>query len=279
MFTYSAFADEISPELKIQISELKKYGINHIEARGIDGKNISEYTPAQAREVKKVLDDNGFKLSALGSPIGKIQITDDFTPDLDSFKNLLELADIFETKYIRMFSFYMDLSKAEEYRDDVLARWTKYIDAAKGSGIILLHENEKGIYGDKAARCRDLLETLNCPYVRATFDPANFVQCRQDTLEAYDLLSDYIEYVHIKDAIWETGDVVPFGLGDGHAAELIKRLRAKNKDMFLSFEPHLGDFQGFADLEEKTVVKKEASGPEKFKIAYDAAEKIVKGEK
>ena len=93
------------------------------------------------------------------------------------------------------------------------------------------------------------------------------------------MLSDYIEYVHIKDAIWETGDVVPFGMGDGNAAELIKRLSAKNKDMFLSFEPHLGDFRGFADLEEETVVKKEASGPEKFKIAYDAAEKIVKGEK
>lgn len=215
LFIYSAFADEISPDLNVQMNELKKYNIRHIEARGINGKNISEYTPSEAKEIKKILDENGFLFSALGSPIGKIKITDNLEPELDRFKRLLELCAIFETRYIRMFSFFMESEKADVYRDEVLERWQKYIKAAKGSNIILLHENEKGIYGDTAIRCLDLLKTLDCDYVKATFDPANFVQCKVNTLEAFDMLKDYIEYMHIKDAVWENGEVVPAGEGEG----------------------------------------------------------------
>lgn len=277
MFTYSAFADEIASDLSIQITELKKHGMNHIEARGINGKNISSYTVAEIKEVKKILDDNNFKISALGSPIGKIQITDDFVPELEKFKNTLELAKALDTKYLRMFSFFMDTSKAEEYRDEVMERLSKYVEEAKGSGIMLLHENEKDIYGDTAERCLDIFKTLNSDILRATFDPANFVQCKEDTIKAYGLLKPYIEYMHIKDAKWENGEVVPAGMGDGNVAQILSLLKADNFSGFLSLEPHLGNFEGFADLEGGVTVKKEASGPDKFDIAYKALDKIVKG--
>lgn len=277
MFIYSAFADEISPDLNVQMNELKKYNIRHIEARGINGKNISEYTPSEAKEIKKILDENGFLFSALGSPIGKIKITDNLEPELDRFKRLLELCAIFETRYIRMFSFFMESEKADVYRDEVLERWQKYIKAAKGSNIILLHENEKGIYGDTAIRCLDLLKTLDCDYVKATFDPANFVQCKVNTLEAFDMLKDYIEYMHIKDAVWENGEVVPAGEGDGHIKEIISKLRDMKWAGFLSLEPHLANFVGFSDLEEGTEIKKEESDAGKFKIAYNAINKIISG--
>ena len=277
LFIYSAFADEISPDLNVQMNELKKYNIRHIEARGINGKNISEHTPSEAKEIKKILDENGFSFSALGSPIGKIKITDNLEPELDRFKRLLELCAIFETRYIRMFSFFMESEKADVYRDEVLERWQKYIKAAKGSNIILLHENEKGIYGDTAIRCLDLLKTLDCDYVKATFDPANFVQCKVNTLEAFDMLKDYIEYMHIKDAVWENGEVVPAGEGDGHIKEIIPKLRDMKWAGFLSLEPHLANFVGFSDLEEGTEIKKEESDAGKFKIAYNAINKIISG--
>mgnify|MGYP004517412571 CR=1 FL=1 len=276
MFTYSAFADEISPDLKEQIGVLKKYGINHIEARGIDGKNISDYTVSEAKEKKKILDDNGFKLSALGSPIGKINIDDPFEKELDKFKNTIELAHTFETKYIRMFSFFMDTNNAAQYRDEVLNRWAKYIDAAKGSGLVLLHENEKEIYGDTADRCVDLLETLNCDYVKATFDPANFVQCGEDTIECFKKLKNHIEYMHIKDAYTKDGYVVPAGGGDGNVEYILTELKNMGWSGFLSLEPHLGDFVGFAGLERDAAKKQTKSGPELFDIAYNALDTIVK---
>ncbi|NLB81070.1 MAG: sugar phosphate isomerase/epimerase [Clostridiaceae bacterium] len=275
LFIYSAFADEISPNLTEQINVLKKFNINHIEARGINGKNIAEYSVEQAKEIKKILDDNGFMLSALGSPIGKIKITDSFEPELERFKRLLDVAVVFETKYIRMFSFFMNTAFAAQYRDEVLRRWQCYVDAAKGYDIILLHENEKEIYGDTAHRCIDLIQSLKCDYVKAVFDPANFVQCGVDTIEAFDLLKDYIEYMHIKDAKYQDGVVVPSGMGDANIEEILTNLYNSDWNGFLSLEPHLGDFQGFADLEQNVVVKKESSGPEKFEVAYNALDRIV----
>ena len=278
MFTYSAFADEISPDLQTQMEVLGRYGIAYIEARGIDGKNIADYTPGQAKEIKKILDNNGFKLSALGSPIGKIHITDDFAPELKRFENMLELADIFETPYIRMFSFFMEAADAPKYRDAVLERWQQYIDAAKGHSVILLHENEKDIYGDTALRCKDLLDTLHCDYLKATFDPANFVQCGEDVWQASELLKNDIAYVHIKDAKAADGSVVPAGQGDGHVVKILTHLMQDGFNGFLSLEPHLGDFEGFADLEKQTaMVKKEAGGAEKFDVAFTALSKIITG--
>ena len=275
MFIYTGFADEISPDLAVQIEEFKRLGIGYIEARGINGRNIASYSPDEAREIKKILDENGIKLSALGSPIGKIKITEDFAPELERFKNILELAKVFETKYIRMFSFFIDdNADAADYRDEVLARWRRYIDAAKGYGVILLHENEKGIYGNTWERCLDLHEILNCEYVKATFDPANFVQCGVDVMKAFEMLEKYIKYIHIKDAIYATGEVVLSGMGDGCIRELVARLKAANYNGFVSIEPHLGDFVGYSALQHDDETK-EASDVKKFTLAFKALKDIV----
>ena len=74
MFTLSAFADEISMDLTTQMEVLDKYSIKHIEMRGVNGKNLSDCTLAEAKEIKSQMDARGFSLSAVGSPIGKIGI-------------------------------------------------------------------------------------------------------------------------------------------------------------------------------------------------------------
>ncbi len=54
-----------------------------------------------------------------------------------------------ECKYIRMFSFFIPHGEEPlRYRDEVIRRWKSFIKAAEGSGVVLLHENESGIYGD-----------------------------------------------------------------------------------------------------------------------------------
>jgi len=178
----SAFGDEISPDLKTQMDVLEEYDVKFIEMRGVDGKNLVKHTLDEVREIKKQLDDRGFGISAIGSPIGKIGITDDFGPHLDLFKHTLEVAGILETGYVRMFSFFMpEGSDPSVFRPEVMGRWEKFIEAARDTGLTLLHENEKDIYGDTAERCQDLLETMNCGYLMATFDPASFVQCNVST--------------------------------------------------------------------------------------------------
>ena len=36
------------------------------------------------------------------------------------------------------------------------------------------------------------------------------------------MLKPYISYIHVKDAMWEDGMVVPAGMGDGHVAEILE---------------------------------------------------------
>ena len=148
IFILSAFADEIDTDLKIQMDVLTQHGINFIEMRGVNGKGLVEYSLKEVREIKKELVKRGFKISAIGSPIGKIKITDEFKPHLELFKHTIKIAKILEAKYIRMFSFFMPQGEdPARYRTEVMNRWTEFIKVADGSGVILLHENEKDIYG------------------------------------------------------------------------------------------------------------------------------------
>lgn len=272
----SGFADEIDENLETQIKVLKKLGINYIEMRGVNGKNLIDYSVNEVKEIKKKLDEEGISLSSVGSPIGKIRITQDFAPHMESYKHTVEIAHVMQVPFIRMFSFFMPEGESyEQYRQKVMDQLGQFVDYAKSNGVILLHENEKDIYGDTTLRCEELMKTFYGEHFKGVFDFANFVQCKQDTIKAYETLKPYIAYVHIKDAIWESADVVPAGMGDGHIKEILQRLKADGYEGFLSLEPHLSSFKGFSELEQGAKQKKELNGEEAFTLAYDSLMKII----
>ena len=272
----TGFADEIAASLDTQMQVLEKLHMNYIEMRGVDGRNFVEYSAAEAKEIRKRLEDRGFALSAVGSPIGKIGITEDFAPHMELFKHTVELAHIMETPNIRMFSFYVPKENAAVYKGQVMERLGQFVDYAAAGGIVLLHENEKDIYGDTVKRCEDLMRELNCRHFRAVFDPANFVQCGQDTKEACEKLKDFVSYVHIKDAFMKDGSVVSAGSGDGNVEYILKSLFDAGYDGFLSLEPHLGSFAGLAALElDDKMLDLPQGGEGTFTLAYRALEEII----
>ena len=276
----TGFADEISQDFNTQVESFKKLGIKYIEMRGVDGKNLIHHDDAKVKEIKKRLDDQGMALSALGSPLGKIGIDDPFELHFEEFKRAVEIAHMMNAPYIRMFSFYVPNDKnscdAAAIKDKVFERLGKFSDYAKNNEICLLHENEKGIYGEKARECKEILEAFSGKHFKAILDFANFVQSGQDTLEAYELLKDYIEYIHVKDALFVTGKVVPAGFGQGNVKEILDKLFASGFKGFLSLEPHLFDFEGFAGLEKgnsklpNLEIGKKLTSFESFKLAHDS---------
>ncbi len=239
-----AFADEADKALSGQIRAMQENGIEYLEMRGVNGINVAKLTAAEAKDAAARLKAGGIKVWALGSPAGKTPITDPFDFEKEQFKRLLETADIVGAHAIRLFSFYGTDGKAE-YRDEVMERLSRFVEMAKGSGVVLCHENEKGIYGDVASRCLEIHQLV--PELAGVFDPANFVQCGQDTVEAWDMLEPYIYYGHIKDANRE-GKVVPPGMGEGQLPAYLKRFFAKGCEV-LTLEPHLTKFVGLAALE------------------------------
>ena len=268
-FVLSAFGDEIDPDLNVQMDTLEANGVRFIEMRAVDGKNITKHLIPEVKVIKKRLEERSFAVSSLGSPIGKVDISLPFAEHLDLFKYTLEIAVILDTKYMRMFSFQVPQDNPASYRNQVMERLGEMVTVSKGSGITLLHENEKHIYGDNIERCLDILQ--NVPEIRAVFDPANFMQCQVDSLKAFTSLEKYVDYMHIKDFSREIGMVVPAGKGDGQLPEILRRLEKGGFEGFLSLEPHLKRLAGMDNLYLKTG----ANGQEMMTTAIAALKSIL----
>lgn len=250
MWTLSAFADEIDDDLDAQLETLAAEQIRHLDLRGVWGKNVLALDDAGVARVRTVLANGGVRVAAIGSPIGKIGIEDDFAPHLVQFQRALAIAQALDAPVIRLFSFFMpEGDDPARHRTEVLRRLEALVRAASGSGVLLLHENERGIYGDTPERCHDLLATIDDPGLRAIWDPANFVQVgiAHPHAVGYDLLRPFIAAVHIKDAVAATGAVVLPGAGDGDLRQTLAALRDSGFDGVFTLEPHLataGIFSG-----------------------------------
>lgn len=269
----SAFADEYADSFEEQLQGLKILGISHIEIRHVNKKNISVLTKEEVLEAKELLDSYGIKVSAIGSPLGKIKLDGDIDGHLETAKRVFEYAGILGAKYVRMFSFYAPAGRdITEMKDEVFSALEKLLALAKEYGVILCHENEAKIYGDIPERCRELLYKF--PDLMCVYDMGNFVLEGVDPYpEAYRLLKDRIAYFHIKDAL-TAGAIVPPGCGEAKIAEILsEHKKYADGDFFVSLEPHLELFSGLNAL-----VGRSFENPYKYpdaKSAFiDAAKKI-----
>ncbi len=270
-----AFSDEAGESIDHQIVALKRNSLCGMEIRNVDGENVSDISCAKAKEVKEKLDNNNLSVWSVGSPIGKISVLDEFEPHLDKFKHVLDLAEILGAPNIRMFSFYTPKDEDPSiYKDVVFERLDRFVEAAKGYNVTLCHENEKAIYGDVTERCLEIHKQF--PTIKGIFDPANFVQCGVNTLDAWAVLKDYIHYMHIKDAT-KDGFVVPAGNGVGNVGAITKDfIKMGGKDF--TIEPHLTLFSGFAKLEQEDALHAKfmySDSDTSFDIACDSFKKLI----
>jgi sugar phosphate isomerase/epimerase len=254
-FILSGFADEISPEPGVQLKTLAAESIRYLELRSAWSTNVATMTDAQLASFRREIEDAGVRVSAIGSPIGKIDIAEPLGPELERMRRIADVAGLFGTAIVRVFSFFIPADESpERYRQAVIDRMGALAQIAVERGIVLAHENEKEIYGDIPERCADLIASVGSPALRATFDAANFVQCgvRPHT-DGYQLLRPYLVYLQVKDALAATGQVVPAGQGDGQVRETLAALAASGFSGYASLEPHLaegGRYGGFSGAQE-----------------------------
>ncbi len=264
MITLSGFADEISQDLTEQLDTLDHLSIRFLELRGVWSKNVLDLNDEELARVQAELDQHGIGVSAIGSPIGKAPIGCDFEVYKERVQRAIDVARTLRSSYIRVFSFYCE--DLDRDRLEVMRRMQAMVDMAAAQGVTLLHENEKGIYGEQPERCLDLHQMVQGAAFKATFDPANFVQAGVRPFDqAYPMLKPYIAYWHIKDAVMGEGRVVPAGQGDGQLHQLLAAVRNTGFEGFMSLEPHLkvaGHSMGF-------------TGPQLFETAVQALRDLL----
>jgi sugar phosphate isomerase/epimerase len=267
----AGFADEVSPQLDEQIKTLKSLGVSHFELRGVYGKNVLDFDPALRTEIKTKLAAAGLGVAAIGSPIGKVKISDDFDAHFARYKIAVELAEFFEAPMIRLFSYYPAEGQSHadlisKHKDEVIRRFQKKVDYIKDRNIVLVHENEGNIYGEKGRECQILMQEVNSPKLRSAFDFANFVIAGERPIDNWPLLKPYTTHFHVKDASLQTNKIQPAGEGDGDIEAILKDAYASGYRGFLSLEPHLanaGQFSGF-------------TGPDLFKKATEALRTVAR---
>ncbi len=237
----SGFADEISPDPGEQLETLAVHSISHLELRSAWGTNVADLDDRQVATFRVALALAGVRVSAIGSPIGKIDIGAPLAPELDRMRRVADVAAELGTGLVRVFSFFIPPGQpAERFRRAVIDRMAALAEIAQDRGLLLAHENEKDIYGDIPERCADLVDAVGSPALRATFDAANFVQCGvAPHTRAYPLIRPHLVYLQVKDALAATGEVVPAGQGDGQVRETLAGLAGSGFEGYVSLEPHL----------------------------------------
>lgn len=279
----SGFIDEIDIGFEREVEVIKKLGMKYIELRSVNGTNISDLSIEKVNDIKKYLKNKNIKISCIASPIGKINIDEidfenKFEEHFKKFKHTLNIAQILEVKYVRVFSFFLKKSEKEKYQSLVLEKIKKLKEEVSDLEIILLHENEKGIYGDDIESSLKLIEEIGSEKFRLIFDPANFVQVGISPLKAYEKLKKFVEYVHLKDANFSSQENVLIGTGDGEILELLKELKKEKYEGFLSLEPHLINFSVLQSLEQEDVNERKVQfkdGEEAFKKSLETLLEMI----
>jgi 3-dehydroshikimate dehydratase len=242
--------------------------VTHMELRNVRGVNVLDFDKALREEIRTKLRDNGMGVVCIGSPVGKVKISDPWPAHFERFKTAVELAEFFEAPFIRIFSYYPPETGGDmaPHRDEVLRRMNEKIDNLGGRNITLLHENEKGIFGDRGGSCFDLIVSVNSPKLRCAFDFANFIQVGEQPLSNWRRLKPYTVHIHVKDAKLKDGKIVLAGTGDGDIGRIVGDAYQGGYRGFLTLEPHLaadGQFSGF-------------SGPDLFKKAAAALKELCR---
>ena len=261
----SAFADEIGHDPELQFSTLQRLGVGEIQLRGAWGKNVMALSASGLKDLRNIAEAHDLSFHAIGSPLGKVNISENAQASVVGVRTAAEAAQAVGCSRVRVFSFYRDSGvSAEDIRSRVIDRLNSMLKVADQSGVTLIHENERDIYGDTADRCLDLARSV--PGLGLCFDFSNFVQCEEDTLECWNKLRDHVVYFDVKDAIRSSGKVVPAGEGDGRLEEIFRDAIKRGFDDRFNLEPHLtsgGQFGG-------------STSPELFEVAVNALNTVLK---
>jgi sugar phosphate isomerase/epimerase len=261
-WTLSGFGDEIDPDPAVQVDVLRALGAGRIEVRSAWGTNVVDLDDDQVDRLAALLRASDMGVSAVASPIGKVDVALDAELEVARLARVIRVAHALGTPNIRVFSFFRGEGvPVESIRNGVLRRMRLLADLAEREGVVLLHENEKDIYGDVPERIVDIVESVGSTALRLAWDNANFVQVGVRPFDdGYAALRPYVDYLQVKDAVAATGVVVPAGEGDGQLRETLTALRDDGYAGFASLEPHLSAAHALGGF----------SGPDAFRAAARA---------
>jgi len=251
----TGFADEAAIDIDGQIRATKQLGWENIESRNVNGKNIHDLTDEEFDIVYGKLQQAGIKINCFGSAIANWskKITEPFDSSLAEAKRAIPRMQRLGCKLIRIMSFAVleDRNPDDQMEQERFRRLRQLHKMFTNAGLIPVHENCMNYGGMGCNYTLKLLE--NVPGLKLVFDTGNPVFTddrtkpkpypKQSSWEFYTKIRKHIEYVHIKDAIWDTAAgntkyTFP-GDGNGDVKRIVKDLYDSGYNGGISMEPHM----------------------------------------
>ncbi len=262
----SVITDEISMDLDHALGVMKEYGCTGAEIRSLWGTNIGDLTDEQTDQALKLLDEAGFEVSCLASPLFKCELpgvggdsvgnTHQATErtaqeQMDLLKRLHKRANQFGTRFIRTFAYWRRAPLTAEIEDKIAAGMADAIKYAEDNDLMLLLENEHACYFGPGVECASFIARINSPALKGCWDPGNaFFAGEQAFPVGYEAMKPYVEHVHIKDAeLLASGKYrfIVVGEGEVNYKDHLAALKADGYKGYLSMETHYKPFGGTAE--------------------------------
>lgn len=185
-------------EFKEAVEEAAKLGADGVQMYANTQTVHADMSGREIREVKKVLDGEGLKVSALCGDFGcEMYYTRDKSL-IDREKKIMgiakELGTDIVTTHIGVVPEEKDCPQYESMRE-VCRELAKFADSMGGHFAV-----ETG--PERAQLLKDFLDGLDSRGVAVNLDPANLVMCAgDDPVSAVHILKGYIVHTHAKDGI------------------------------------------------------------------------------
>ena len=250
--------DEISQDLDHALAVARELGLQFVELRAMWNKNLMDLKEDEVKEARRLLTKYGIKASDIASPFMKVDAPGFTTKEgqRDTFnarfgykeqpevlERAMELAKVFETDKIRVFSFWR-IEKPAQVFDLVVSDLRKALERAKKQNIKLVLENEHDCNIATAAESVKLLTAIQDPYLGLNWDPGNaYAAGEKPYPDGYNMLpKNRILHMHVKDARRSpaTGksDWAAMGKGDIDYVGQFKALMRDGYSHAVSLETH-----------------------------------------
>ena len=252
------FSDEISQNFAYALKVIKELGAGYVELRSMWGKNLMDLSSDELRKAKELIEKSNLKVCAIASPIlkchlgrkeveratGNTHLAKDksYSGHLEILEHSFDLAHMFDTNIVRVFSFWRKGNLTDEVLGQILQRFEIPIKRAEEENIILALENEHQCFIRNGKESRQFLDRISSKNVRLIWDPGNaFFSGEVPYPDGYSLIKDRIVHVHVKDAgknekgrpIW-----LPVGKGEIDFRGQFQALREDNFSGVVSLETH-----------------------------------------
>lgn len=248
-FPLTGFADEISPDLDIQVQTLARLGLTGLDLRSVGGVNIMDMTLEEIERVGEVCRAHGIVVQAIGSPVNKIAYDIMLQGrERERLRKAIKAASLVNCNRVRIFTPEVPEDQHQAMATTILEWMLDQRRLAEEFGVTLIHENDGKYWGAYPENAKRLFGEVGNSHFKAAFDFANTLLLGFKPFDDwFPWILPYLDTLHIKDA--KDGKVLPAGEGDGQIEATMKWLVEQGWQGPLTMEPHLsaaGPFGGYS---------------------------------